>query len=186
MYDYEYENDVLLMLRVLKYLHKYEPAVFVAIMKHLEDVDFDGLYDNMYFILWNVFEVEMADEDEEDSYGCGMMYMGHPVLNEFLKLSYQYCDLSGDLPASYRKKLQDIILFHLVATSASIYDYECRYEDTDLCVAIWFTDCYDLPGFLAGLVDLVMYVQQENERLQRQIDNLYIETDTDRTWEEAA
>lgn len=51
MYDYDYEDEVLLILRLIKYLQIYEPGVFQIVLNELGEVDFDILYDNAFYII---------------------------------------------------------------------------------------------------------------------------------------
>lgn len=184
MYDYDYENEVLLALRIFKYLQVYEPVVFQVMLKELGSVDFDALYDNMFFVLEEVFDSPYTDPELDEDYYYGILYLEHRTLDEFLDLSVQYCDLTGVSPAVFRKKIQDIILFHVCDITESVYAVEFRYDDKGLCVPIWFAESFDIMVFSSALIDLAMYMDAENKRLQAQIDALQSETET--AWEEAA
>lgn len=185
MYDYVYENEVLLALRIFKYLQVYEPGVFQAMLKELGSVDFDALYDNVFFVLEEVFDSPYTEPELEEDYCYGMLCLEHRTLDEFLALSLQYCDLTGESPVVFRKKLQDIILFHVCDITESVYDIEFRYDDMGLLrVPIWFAESFDVMAFSSGLIDLAMYIQAENKRLQAQISALQSETET--IWREAA
>lgn len=186
MYDYDYEDEVLLILRLIKYLQIYEPGVFQIVLNELGEVDFDILYDNAFYIMEEVFDSPNVDPEMDEDDTCGMLYLEHQSLNEFLDLSVRYCALTGVSPFIFRQKIQDIILFHACETSRSVYDLEFRYDDMRLCVPIWYADSFDITTFSSGLADLVMYMQIENERLQAEIDALQSETETQPIWREVA
>lgn len=186
MYDYDYEDEVLLILRFIKYLQIYEPGVFQIVLNELGEVDFDILYDNAFYIMEEVFDSPNGDPemDEDDAYG--VLYLEHQTLNKFLNLSAQYCDLTGASPTVFRQKIQDIVLFYVCEISQSVFDIEFRYDDMELCVVIWFAESFNISTFSSGLVDLAMYMRTENEQLQAQIDALQSETETQPIWREAA
>lgn len=65
MYDYEYENNVLLFLRLLKFLHTDQPEVLEEIIKDYPMAGDEDIEMIMNELMLTVFD-EGAPDDEDD------------------------------------------------------------------------------------------------------------------------
>lgn len=65
MYDYEYENDVLLFLRLLKFLHTEYPFVLEQIIKDYPTADEEDIWMILDELLMAVFDEGAPDEGDD-------------------------------------------------------------------------------------------------------------------------
>lgn len=65
MYDNEYEWDILLFLRILKYLHTSDADMVNAIIRDYPEVDAEDPDMIMYDLLWAFFDEEPEEADDE-------------------------------------------------------------------------------------------------------------------------
>lgn len=65
MYDNEYEWDILLFLRILKYLHTSDTDMVNAIIRDYPEVDVEDPDMIMYDLLWAFFDEEPEETDDE-------------------------------------------------------------------------------------------------------------------------
>lgn len=65
MYDNEYEWDILLFLRILKYLHTSDADMVNAIIRDYPEVDEEDPDMIMYDLLWAFFDEEPEETDDE-------------------------------------------------------------------------------------------------------------------------
>ena len=77
MYDYDdYEEDVLLVLRVLKYLHGVQTREeFLKTLNHCTEAGMDELYELADTFTWELFPAAVFDIDEE--WGATTMSFSH-------------------------------------------------------------------------------------------------------------
>ena len=66
MYGYEYEFDVLLGLRLLKFLHMQSPETAKRVIEVYKELDEDEMCVVIEEILWDIFEDVTFDLDEMD------------------------------------------------------------------------------------------------------------------------
>ena len=76
MYDYEYENDVLLFLRLLKFLHTEHPFVLEQIIKDYPTADEEDIWMILDELLMAVFDEGAPDE------GCLLYTLTLPTNRE--------------------------------------------------------------------------------------------------------
>ena len=65
MYDYEYENDVLLFLRLLKFLHTEHPFALEQIIKDYPTADEEDIWMILDELLMAVFDEGAPDEGDD-------------------------------------------------------------------------------------------------------------------------
>ena len=65
MYDYEYEDEILIFLRFMKFLHIYEPEALKLLIKEHPKVDEDEIYMILDELLWTFFDDAGPYEDDE-------------------------------------------------------------------------------------------------------------------------
>lgn len=85
MYGYRYEEDILHILRLLKFLHMQNPKVTARILAGRQEETEDDLYTLAEDILWELFDDVEFDTDEMDE--TTVVAFSHPLIDKFLSLS---------------------------------------------------------------------------------------------------
>ena len=168
MYGYDYENEILLLMRILKYLFQHNQDSFHILLSGGEELDCDDLYDTTASLLDCMFADSEIDFDTENQ--MDVIQLSHPSLDKFLSLSREWCSLSGTSFGARRKQLEDIMDFFLTGSGYAVYDIKYHFRDNSVLIALWISpDCYEPLLLLNYLVSLLLYVQEENEHLERLI-----------------
>ena len=117
MYDYDdYEEDVLLVLRVLKYLHGVQTREeFLKTLNHCTEAGMDELYELADTFTWELFPAAVFDIDEE--WGATTMSFSHPNIDCYLSLTGRLDTTHGHRLA-LRKRLEDIALYFCMVTDS--------------------------------------------------------------------
>ena len=115
MYDYDdYEEDVLLVLRVLKYLHGVQTREeFLKTLNHCTEAGMDELYELADTFTWELFPAAVFDIDEE--WDATTMSFSHPNIDCYLSLTGRLDTTHGHRLA-LRKRLEDIALYFCMVT----------------------------------------------------------------------
>ena len=166
MYDYDdYEEDVLLVLRVLKYLHGVQTREeFLKTLNHCTEAGLDELYELADTFTWELFPAAVFDIDEE--WGATTMSFSHPNIDCYLSLTGRLDTTHGHRLA-LRKRLEDIALYFCMVTD-SVTGVQFSPMDESTYVKLRFSpDCCDTLGFANSMVDLLRYLDRENRRLEK-------------------
>nr|WP_325212297.1 hypothetical protein [uncultured Oscillibacter sp.] len=165
MYNYEYEVDVLLFLRLAKYLHSQAPAALEEILAMYVDFDLPSLCELCESIVWEICANVFFDQDEE--YEAAICTFSHPLMDRFCALSGEWSFTSGQSDDAWRRKLGDIAEYYLMGTSYSVGNIECYPRRDSAKLRTWLSsDCYDPAEFGNSLVDMLLHIQRENEQLE--------------------
>ncbi len=166
MYGYQYENDVLRFLRLAKYLHQQDPGKLEALLRLYDGpLNEDMIYELTEEIIWGIFPDVMADEDPET--GGAIDTFSHPLIKRFCALSREWILESGYTTNTWLKKLADIAEYYLLGAGYSVWETKCHLTGTSAKIKVWLSaDCYDPLEFGNALVDMLLCVQRENERLE--------------------
>ena len=165
MYGYDYEEDVLLSLRVLRYLYEESPVRAQEVADIFKALDPDEMYEFVEYAFWDIF-TDAAFDSEDDS-GMGTIDVSHPAIDRFYELAGQL-ELSrgGDGRGSCRK-IHDVVEFFLCGASYSLYDFNVQFCGIGVRVKLTLsTDCYDPLPFFNSFIDMLLYFQQENQRIE--------------------
>lgn len=184
MYGYDYESDVLLLLRLLKYLHEQDPKTAERLSAYWEKIDPEFLFDTVENILWEIFSDVEFDEDPE--WEATIATFSHPVIDRLYELGRRLERSQGRHRGSWQQKIHDIVEFFICGASYSIAELNVRATDGNVKIKVRYSyDCYDPVPFGNSLVDVLLYCQQENERLEKLIEQAEKDADTE-LGEEAA
>ena len=168
MYGYDYENEILLLMRVLKYLFQSDQNSFHILLSGGKELDCDDLYDTAESLFDCIFVNAEIDFDTESQ--LDVIYLSHPSLDKVLSLSREWCSLSATSIGARRKQLEDIMDFFLVGAGYIIYDIKYRFTNNSVQITLWMSpEWYEPLLLLNYLVSLLLYVQEENEHLERLI-----------------
>ncbi len=133
MYDNEYEWDILLFLRILKYLHTSDADMVNAIIRDYPEVDEEDPDMIMYDLLWAFFDEEPEETDDE--------FYTVRFSDQSVDRLYQLGCQDGDTPMFY-------------------YPFSNVYEDERVCTGNNILPRYkklsamkNFPRYLLGLPD---------------------------------
>lgn len=165
MYNYEYEADVLRFLRLAKYLYCQAPAALEAILRVYGNFDLEHLFELCESIIWEICTDVFFDQD--DGYETSFCTFSHPLMDRFCALSGEWSFISRQSDGAWQRKLGDIAEYYLMGTNYSVMQLECFPGQNHAKLRTWFSsDCYDPSDFGNSLVDMLLCVQRENERLE--------------------
>lgn len=170
MYHYDYETDVLLMLRLAKYLHRQNPAALKKVLEDFPDFDLCLLFDLSERIIWEICTDVVFDMDDE--YEISFCTFRHPVISRFCALSADWSSIQVRSAVPWQRKLSDVAEYFLRGTNYSLAGLACYPEGCSAKLRTWFSpDCYDSGEFGNALVDMLLFLQRENERLEELLEN---------------
>lgn len=165
MYDYDYEEDVMLALRFLKRLHQTNSHALSAALEGCEIFNSDMIYELMLPAFSNLFLDYESDWDEENS--TEILHLAHPIWDRFLVLSQEWSDLTGIPQGAGRQKFEDLVVFFVADVGDSVYNTAFRYAGNSVLVEMWMSpDCYEVSLFINIMMDLLCYIQQECAHLE--------------------
>lgn len=168
MYGFEYEDDALMLLRAMKYLYQQDPEALRDALSEFWPVDLDMAYDMVFELMNGIFSDLDILFDESDE--LETLCFSHPVLNRFLALCGELAAIRGRSNGASYLKLQDMVEYFTIGLSNSVFDLKCHFVMSSVSLEIVLSpDCYEPLLFLDSLVRLLLYVQQENEHLERLI-----------------
>jgi len=171
MYDYDYEEVVILALRVMKYLHQYAPQELDRILDYFETFDIDSFYCAVDCGIWSIFEDSASEIEEETDFET--ISFQHTELNRFYDLGRRWCSLHDCFCSTWQEKIKDAVNYYVIDYSYSVYDMKISFEGDGVRIKVWLSpDCYDPVYFVASLLDLLLYLQTENRRLEHELEAL--------------
>ena len=148
----------------MKCLHRQDPGALEKALKLEDSLDEDTIFAISEYLIWEIFGDVVMDEDEED--GFETAEFTHPAFQRFCALNCKWNSLCGSSTGAWRRKLSDITEYFL-ESKRSVCDAECLSHGESARIKVWFSpDCYDSLEFGNALVDLLLWLQKENERLE--------------------
>lgn len=165
MYDYEYEFDVLLGLRLLKLLHIINPDAMEEPLRMYPNLPPDELYLIVSPVLWQIFDDMDYVFDEE--YEIEWMTIGHSIIDRLYALGCMQKGKNGTLSAAWKKKIQDAVEYFLVGPSNSVFDLRYQYSFGHVEIGIALSpEYFEGTLFANNLVDLLRYFEQDLKHLE--------------------
>lgn len=166
MYDYEYETDILLFLRLLKFLHTDQPKVLEEIIRDYPTADEENMEMIMDELLFTLF----ADVGTYDDDGDGMTAVRFSD-DRIDRLYARGCKGGGESSAfrinAWQEKIKDAFLFYVTETSYSVFDLNFHFTQASVSIDVTLSpDCYEPGIFLNSLVNMILYCQRELEYLE--------------------
>ena len=162
MYDYEYEDDVLMVLRLMKYLHQQDPQELEMLLNWYKTFNSDTFYECAESVIWSIFDDTQVEDDDEIT----IETFRHPALKRFYHLGRQWCVSLGCNANVWRRTVQDVVQYFLVGGSYSVWNLKYAFSPENVEIKVWLSpDSYEPIPFGNSLVDLLRYLQRENERL---------------------
>ncbi len=182
MYDFEYESEILLCLRLLKFLHMRSPDLVKRVAEVYTELNEDEMYVLVDELIWNIFEGVDFDTDEFEE--LSIMHFSHPDIDQLLLTGSRSTVGYGALSNAWRRKIQDISEFFVVGMTNSVLRLSHHFSANGVVFEMVLSpDCYEPLLFANSLIDMVLYCQQELQRLEEKLAN---EGESETTREEAA
>lgn len=165
MYGFEYEFDVLLVLRLMKILHERDPEALKRATESHPVLTLDELELLIEPIIWSLFEDLEYDVDEFEE--TEIMRLTHPVIDSVYISGTQQQDPLGNLQSVWQKKIQDITEFFINGPTGSVYRLRYDFSSSEVRFEMWLSPDYHEPlVFLNTLADMLLYFERELQRLQ--------------------
>lgn len=165
MYRVEYEDELLLLLRMMKFLHTQSPGAVQQICKEYPLMDEDELFMVMEDVLWSIFDdVDFeADEFEEST----LVYCSHDSFDRLYALGRALEAERAGGQDIWARKLHDIAEFFTVGASNSVSSFSQRIVDGHVIFEFGLSpDVYEPLYFGNTAVDMLLYCQRSIERLE--------------------
>ena len=160
MYDYEYENDILGALRVLKYSQMREPDQFRQQCKCYETLGPETLEDLVWESTWGLFD--NAESDFEPDYEADTFTIEDSLLDA-LWVNILKRARNGDRFSDFasRELFQDTLVYFLTATSCTIGRIDCFFNREGIRVKLWLSrDIWEPIQLANDVVSLLLYLTE--------------------------
>lgn len=190
MYDYEYEFDVLLGLRLLKLLHMINPEAMEEPLRMFPTIPPDELYLIASPVFWGIFE--SMEYELEEEFEVEWMTISHPALDRLYALGSTQKGRYGTLGGAWKKKIQDAVEYFLVGPSNSVFDLRFKFAFGHVEIGIALSpEYFEGTLFANNLIDLFRYFEQDLAYLESKLAEGQVECEADETknkseWKEAA
>lgn len=167
MYGLQYEDDVLLFLRLMKFLHTQYPKTAELICKEHPTIDEDEMYMILEELLWNVLDDVEIDSDEFDE--TSILYCSHPDIDRLYDMGRKLSHAQGILPQAWNKKLHDIVEFFVIGATNSVLELSQIISGSHVVLKLRLSpDCYEPFYFANSLIDLILYCQSRLRRMENE------------------
>lgn len=168
MYDYEYEEDVLLALRVLKYLQEESSVRAQKAVELFKTLDPEDPYEFIEYTFWDIFTDITFDSDEADE--LTIVTFSHPEIDRFYALAARLELAEGQQTGASQKKVHDIVDFFLCGATYSVFQFSIQAVGASVKINLQLSpDCYDPLPFFNSFIDMLLYFRQESRRLEELI-----------------
>lgn len=168
MYDYEYEEDVLLTLRLLKYLQEESPARAQEAVEAFKTLVPEDPYEFIEYTFWDIFtDITFASDEAEE---LTIATFSHREINRFYALLARLELIEGQQTGASQKKVHDIVEFFLCGATYSVFQFSVQVVDASVTINLQLSpDCYDPLPFFNSFIDILLYFRQESQRLEELI-----------------
>lgn len=160
MYDCEYEEEILTLLRILKFLHLRDNAIDFGTLFCGVELDMDNLYELADCALWELFEDMASGSDEEDE--TEYILASDPLIERNLALCNEWYGITTGIADV--GKLRDCAEWFL---SGLLWDYSGVVNGDGYFLKLSLSpEYYDSLVLGSAMVDMLLFFQQENTRLE--------------------
>ena len=165
MYDYEYEFDVLLVLRLLKLLHMRDPDALREPLEMYPKLPVDELY----LIVDPIIEEFFSDLEYgiDEGFEGEVVLLSHPVINRLYSLGQRQENRYRNLNGVWRKKIKDAVEYFLIGPTNSVFDLNYHYSSGWIGIELVLSpEYYEVSLFANNLVDMLRYFEQDLQYLE--------------------
>ena len=178
MYGYDYEEDILLILRLFKFLYDQNLEAAKRIAETSKKFTPDEMYDLTDMLIWEIFNDVVFDSDPETE--ASIVTCSHPSIDRLFELGPRLESARGRFAAGWLQKISDIVEFFICGASNSLYGLELRFLGSHVEIELRLSpDCYEPIQFGNSLLDVLLYVQRENARLEQRVRQAEEETENE-------
>ena len=169
MYGFDYEEDILGVLRLLKYLSIKEPEHERRIRNYYDAFNEDDVFQLAQDAIWAIYDDAFFTEDEESQ--MAVVMVRHKEFDRFLALGLEWQTLNGvGNSTAYGRKLQDAFCFFVADMTHSVFDVAFHCQSAMPVIEVWLSpDCFEEVPFANVMLDLLIYIEQENKHLEQLI-----------------
>lgn len=165
MYDYEYEQDALLALRLLKFLHQQDKDALYNLLKEFECSNIEYLVRCAEFSVWEIFSDVIFTTDPE--WDTDIATFSHPTIDRFYDLGNRWCAAHGILRSAWRKKVEDTARYFVGGISCEAAELNFTFSVTHITLRIKFSPDGSEPLLFGNaMVDMLLYMEREIQRLE--------------------
>lgn len=181
MYGIEYEDDILLLLRMIKFLHMQSPDAAHIFCQSHPVVDMEELLMVIDEVMWDIFDDVNFFFDEE--YEATVVQCSHPVIDRLYELGRASDPKHGSRQSVWSKKLHDITEYFVLGATNSVYKFSQHIAGDHVVLEFCLSPDYYEPLYFANsLVDLLRYCQCSVRRIEAKL----AERETENIRKEAA
>lgn len=181
MYGIEYEDDILLLLRMIKFLHMQSPDAAHIFCQSHPVVDMEELLMVIDEVMWDIFDDVNFFFDEE--YEATVVQCSHPVIDRLYELGRASDPKHGSRQSVWSKKLHDITEYFVLGATNSVYKFSQHIAGDHVVLEFCLSPDYYEPLYFANsLVDLLRYCQCSIRRIEAKL----AERETENIRKEAA
>lgn len=165
MYDYDYEADILLCLRVLKYLYDHDSVAVQDIMERYTVLSPDTMYEIGETAIWEILDIVASEDDA--NYDTTILTVSQPLFDRLYTLGRRTELARGRYISGWVQKIHDILEYFVLGASYSLYSLEVRTVNSRIEIRMGLSpDCYEPLLFGSSIVDALLYCQREIRRLE--------------------
>ena len=164
MYDFDYEDDTLAALGVLKLLKERQPDRFDCLLKQYKTLEWQVLEELTWEAIWELFDTAENDFDQE--FEAEVWIIQDESLDTFWVNLQQRARASGGYSDSAcRGLIRDIVEYFLCRSGGTIGKIECHTHSGFMSVRLWISPDVFEPMLLGcDIVAFLQYLQAENEK----------------------
>lgn len=168
MYGIEYEDDILLLLRMIKFLHMQSPDAAHIFCQSHPVVDMEELLMVIDEVMWDIFDDVNFFFDEE--YEATVVQCSHPVIDRLYELGRASDPKHGSRQNVWSKKLHDITEYFVLGATNSVYKFSQHIAGDHVVLEFCLSPDYYEPLYFANsLVDLLRYCQCSIRRIEAKL-----------------
>ena len=181
MYGIEYEDDILLLLRMIKFLHMQSPDAAHIFCQSHPVVDMEELLMVIDEVMWDIFDDVNFFFDEE--YEATVVQCSHPIIDRLYERGRASDPKHGSRQSVWSKKLHDITEYFVLGATNSVYKFSQHIAGDHVILEFCLSPDYYEPLYFANsLVDLLRYCQCSVRRIEAKL----AERETENIRKEAA
>lgn len=168
MYGIEYEDDILLLLRMIKFLHMQSPDAAHIFCQSYPVVDMEELLMVIDEVMWDIFDDVNFFFDEE--YEATVVQCSHPIIDRLYEQGRASDPKHGSRQSVWSKKLHDITEYFVLGATNSVYKFSQHIAGDHVVLEFCLSPDYYEPLYFANsLVDLLRYCQCSIRRIEAKL-----------------
>ena len=176
-----YEDDILLLLRMIKFLHMQSPDAAHIFCQSHPVVDMEELLMVIDEVMWDIFDDVNFFFDEE--YEATVVQCSHPIIDRLYERGRASDPKHGSRQSVWSKKLHDITEYFVLGATNSVYKFSQHIAGDHVVLEFCLSPDYYEPLYFANsLVDLLRYCQCSVRRIEAKL----AERETENIRKEAA